>query len=103
KMIVGFMRRYVTPPKITELIAMVSKYKGIDLVYLKPSDIDITNNKANGKMLINDEWVKVETHIPGFIDITPYLFTKKNQKMINHLRSNSILSHSDRVYFTKSK
>jgi len=92
EMIVGFMRNFANPPYMAKLTAMLCKYHGIDLIYMRPSDINMETNMVNGKIFVKNRWQNVETELPPFIDISQYCFKKRNRDIINYLRNNTILS-----------
>src|SRR5699024_2058543 len=73
-MIVGFMRNFRKPSYLAKLVAVVSKYQGIELIYLRPSDVNVKKGTVNGRMFIDNSWVSVEVPLPKFIDISPYCF-----------------------------
>lgn len=91
-MIVGLMRNFIKPTEMARLIAMLCKYHGMDLIYLRPRDVNMDNNSVRGKMLIDNKWITVETDIPKFIDISPYCFKAKNRHIMRYLRSKTQLS-----------
>src|SRR5699024_12441373 len=91
-MIVGFMRNFRKPSYLAKLVAVVSKYQGIELIYLRPSDVNVKKGTVNGRMFIDNSWVSVEVPLTKFIDISPYCFRQKNRKIIEYLRKSTILS-----------
>lgn len=102
-MFVGFMRNYIKPTYMAELTAMLCKYQGIDLVYLRPWDVEINSNMIKGKMFINNKWVTVETEIPSFIDVAPYCFRPKHRKKMEYLKKKSFLSDTRVNRISKEK
>src|SRR5699024_10784546 len=70
----------------------MSKYYGIDIIYMSPKDIDIDNNTVEGKVLVGEEWNQKIVEIPKLIDISPYCFNRKNRKIIRYLRNKSYLT-----------
>ncbi|MDE5415824.1 YheC/YheD family protein [Alkalihalobacterium chitinilyticum] len=89
-MIVGFMRNFRNPPQLTKLLAKLSKYNGIELVYFNASNIDIERKVIKGKILVDDKWIKKEVPVPMFIDVSRYCFKHKDE--IRFLQENSTLS-----------
>ncbi len=89
-MLIGFMRNIQKPQKFVRLLAKTTKYNGIDLVYFTANDVDIEREKINGRMLIENKWVRQEVPIPSFVDINVYCF--KHKRVINFLQSKSTLS-----------
>ncbi|GAB3058634.1 YheC/YheD family protein [Virgibacillus ainsalahensis] len=88
---IGFMRNARIPMKVARLLAKTSKYNGIDLVYINPSDVDMERKIINGRILEENKWVYREVPIPPFIDISTYSF--KYKEVVNFLRENSVLSN----------
>ncbi|MDO6451792.1 YheC/YheD family protein [Oceanobacillus profundus] len=95
-MIVGLMRNFIKPTDMARLTAMLCKYQGMDLIYLRPRDVNVNNDTVKGKMLIDNKWVTVETDLPKFIDISPYCFKAQNRRIMDYLRSKTLLS-DDRI------
>lgn len=92
-MIVGFLRKKNTPPKLARLLSYTCNYHGISLIYMTPEGINMTKGTVQGKMLINNAWERTEVPLPKYIDITPYLFTyKKYSKLTEYLKANTKLS-----------
>lgn len=102
-MIIGFMRNSLKPTYFAKLTAILCKTHEIDLIYLRPRDIDINKNQINGKMFIDNKWINVETDLPAFIDISPYCFKAKNRNIMNYLRNNTFLSDNRMNRLTKEK
>ncbi|WP_019378062.1 YheC/YheD family protein [Virgibacillus halodenitrificans] len=100
-MLIGFMRNLLQPTKMARLTTMLCKYYGMDLIYIRPRDIDMNTNKVQGKMLVNDEWLTVQTDLPEFIDISPYCF--KHKEIMNYLRGKVILSDTGLNLLGKEK
>lgn len=90
------MTNYIKPTDLAKLTAMICKYHGIDLIYLRPKDVNVDNGRVTGKMFIDNKWLTVETDLPKFIDISPYCFKARNRKIMKFLRENTLLS-DDRV------
>lgn len=102
-MYVGFMRNFVKPTEMAKLVAIISKFYGIDIIYLRPKDINIETDKVRGKVLIGNKWVEREVDLPPFIDISPYCFKKRNKEIIDYLRNNTFLSDNRLNTFSKEK
>lgn len=100
---VGFMRNFKEPPEIAFLTAKMSKYYGINIVYLTPQDIDINNHIANGRILIGEQWVPTKVEVPKLIDIARYCFKKKNRKVIQYLRENVYLTDNRKNPINKER
>lgn len=100
-MIVGYMRNYKKPPQIAKLVAIISKFKGIDLVYFNHKKVDMKNNKINGQLLLGDEWVDVKVDIPKVIDVSP--FCHKHRKVIRYLRRKSYLTDDSKNRLSKER
>lgn len=102
-MIVGFMRNFINPTYIAKMTAKISKYHGIDLIYIRPWDVNMNNNTVTGKMFIDNTWKKVEINLPPFIDVSPYCFKPKYRKTMDYLRSNTFLSDDNTNRIGKEK
>lgn len=100
---VGFMRNFIKPTKLATITAKMSKYYGINIIYLRPKDVNINNNKVKGKKLIGEKWEPVEIDLPKLIDISPYCFKKRNSKIINHLRKNTYLTDNRKNLINKER
>lgn len=100
---VGFMRNFKKPNEMAYLTAKMSKYYGINIVYLNPKDIDIDNNIARGRVLEGEKWVRKEMEIPKLIDISPYCFKEKNKEVISYLRKNVYLTDNRKNVINKEK
>ena len=98
-MIIGFLRNTLQPTEFAKLTAMLCKFNGNDLIYLRPRDIDKKNNKVTGKMFIDNEWVTVEHSIPKVIDISP--FCLKHKELVKYLRKHTYLTDDGNNRLTK--
>lgn len=87
------MRVARRPSQMAKLTAMLCSSKGIDLLYLRPEDIDINNNIVKGQLFDGDNWLEVETTIPILIDSNPDCFKLKNRKVMQYLRKNVYLTY----------
>jgi len=97
------MTNFKNPTELAKLTAMLCKYQGMDLIYLRPRDINIKSNTVKGKMFINSTWVTVEVDIPPFIDIVPYCFKRKNREITNYLQKKTFLSDNRSNILSKEK
>lgn len=95
------MRNFKNPPHISEVTAMLCKSAGIDLVYFNAKDIDVENNKINGRMLVGEKWVRVKTGIPKVIDISA--FCVKHKREVNYLRNKSHLTDNLKKRISKNE
>src|SRR5699024_2978574 len=75
--------------------------QGMDLIYIRPGDVNIEKHMVKGKMYINSKWISVETGIPKYVDISPYCFKAKNKPIIRYLRNNTFLSDKGKNYISK--
>src|SRR5699024_5974777 len=92
---IGYLRNGKTPTKLSKLLAMSCKSRGIDVIYLTPQDVNDVNketNTVNGKVFINNEWVPLTSPLPFFIDISPYCYKYLDKDVINYLKEKIILS-----------
>jgi|GEM_PF-5002065 len=97
------MRNFKQPNQLAYLVAKMSKGYGIEVVYLRPRDVDITNGLVRGKTLKNDKWYNVKVPLPKTLDISPYCFTRRNRKIINYLRENAYLSDDRKKTINKQR
>jgi len=100
-MIVGYMRNASKPTHFSTVSTLISKAKGIDLLYFNAKDVDMENDKINGRMLINDEWVRVEKDIPKVIDISA--FCVRHKEVVNYLRGRAYLTGDLKHRLSKEK
>ena len=100
---IGFMRNNKNPTELAKLVSITSKSYGIDVIYLRPKDVDMLNGKVSGKIFINNKWIQIQTELPKFIDISRFCFKRKNREIINYLRENTILSDDGRISFNKKR
>lgn len=102
-MIVGVMTNFNKPTKLAHMTALISKSYDIDVIYLRPKDVDIEKGTVRGKMLINHKWVTKETKVPRFIDVVPYSFKKKNKEITDYLKKTTFLSDDRTNVLTKQE
>lgn len=101
-MIVGFLRDKNMPPRFARLLSYTCKYNEIELLYMRPQDMDMINGTVQGKMLIDHKWEEREVPIPKFIDVNPHLFnSKKYKKHLKYLKTKTVLSIDRRHIITK--
>lgn len=100
---IGYIRNFRKPTYMAKLTAIICSYHALEVIYLRPRDVNINKNTVTGKKFINNKWVSVEADLPPFIDISPYCFKAKNSEVIKHLRKNSFLSDNRTNKLTKEK
>ncbi|QKY70426.1 YheC/YheD family protein [Lentibacillus sp. CBA3610] len=93
--VIGYMRVNKKPMKMARLLAKVSKYNNIELIYFSPTDIDLNREVIHGKRLVNNKWITEQMSVPKYIDISPYCF--KHKKEIQFLKQHSTLSSSGKL------
>src|SRR5699024_1777250 len=91
---IGYLRNRKSPSKLSKLLAMSCKSRGIDVIYLTPECVNIDTNIVEGKAYVKNQWVSVKTTLPFFIDVSPYCLKKMGSGMIEYLEKQSILSNS---------
>lgn len=101
-MYAGYLRKIDKPSKIAKIIAITCKQQGIELVYFTPKDVNLKTHMVNGKIFLNNQWVKIEVPIPKCIDVNPYLYFS-NKKVMGYLNRNSILSPNQFGIISKDK
>lgn len=100
---VGFMRNNRHPQKLAKLTALICSHYGIELIYIRPRDVDVEHNTVTGRILIGEQWKTVTRQLPSLIDISQYCFNKKNKEVISHLRKNSKLTFDQNIPLSKAK
>ncbi|BAC14869.1 YheC/YheD family protein [Oceanobacillus iheyensis] len=85
-----YMRNYKKPFEFVRLLAKASKYYGIDIIYCHPSQVDTTEGKISGKILLNNRWESITVPIPEYIDLNAYCY--KYKETIDYLKKKSTLS-----------
>lgn len=98
---IGMMTNFNKPTELAKMTALISRAYGMELIYMRPKDINIEEKKVYGKVLVNNEWVDKKTDIPPFIDAAPYCFMRKNKEKMDLLRKTTFLSDNRRNVVTK--
>ena len=91
---IGYLRNRKSPSKLSRLLAMSCKSRGIDVIYMTPWGVNKETGTVDGKAFINNEWVSIRTSLPPFIDISPYCFKKMDKRVIDYLKEKTILSYN---------
>lgn len=91
-MFVGYLRAGAQPGEMAKLLALACKSLGIELLYFTPNDVSIHEEKINGKVYLQDQWLPVEVDIPPFIDVTAYNYSLGKMNIFEFLNSKSVLS-----------
>ncbi|MBP2076160.1 YheC/YheD family protein [Oceanobacillus polygoni] len=86
------MTNFNTPTKLAKITSLISKAYDIEMVYLRPKDIMMEENKVKGQVYINNSWEEKILDIPPFIDVVPYCFKKENREIMNYLKDKTFLS-----------
>ncbi|MFD1020158.1 YheC/YheD family protein [Thalassobacillus hwangdonensis] len=102
-MLVGFMRLFKKPPHIAKLTAMMCSYYGMELIYLRPRDVDIENHKVKGKIYRNGKWVTEEREIPPLVDIYAYCYRTKYKEIADYLKKNTLVTYDRKNILSKDK
>lgn len=103
-MYVGYLRNNKKPRHFSQILAIVCKYRGIELLYIEPEDVEINSKKIKGRVFSEGKWIEKEVELPRFIDVAPTLFTfKKYKKVLNYLKENTTLSIDKRMPLPKDK
>jgi len=88
---IGYIRKANKPGKKAKVFAIMCKNEGLELIYINPKDVDRKRNVVNGRIYLNNEWVRIEISIPKFIDVNPYLFLS-HKKLMSYLKRTTKLS-----------
>lgn len=100
---IGFMTNFNKPTELAKITSLISKAYNIEVVYLRPKDVLIEEDKVNGRVFVNNQWKTKKIDIPPFIDVVPYCFTKQNREIMNYLKGKTILSDNRTNVLTKIK
>jgi len=98
---IGMLTNFNKPTELAKMTSLVAKAYGMELIYMRPKDINIEEKKVYGKVLVNNKWVDKKTDIPPFIDAAPYCFMRKNKEKMDFLRKTTFLSDNRRNVVTK--
>ncbi|MFD1416305.1 YheC/YheD family protein [Oceanobacillus jeddahense] len=98
---IGMLTNFNQPTELAKMTSLVAKAYGMELIFMRPRDINIEEKKVYGKVLVNNKWVVKKTDIPPFIDAAPYCFTRKNKERMDFLRKTTFLSDNRRNVVTK--
>lgn len=88
------MRNFENPGVTAKLFAKVCKAEGLDILYIRPKDVDMEKNIVSGRLLVGNKWKRIKTELPRIIDISPYSL-RKSKKLANYLRKNTLLTDND--------
>ncbi|WP_245832937.1 YheC/YheD family protein [Oceanobacillus timonensis] len=97
------MTNFKKPTKLATMTSLIAKSYGIDIVYMTPKDVNIEEQKINGKVMVDSKWVNKETDIPPFIDAAIYCFKKENKEVMDFLRESTFLSDTRVNLISKEK
>ncbi|WP_080872504.1 YheC/YheD family protein [Oceanobacillus timonensis] len=100
-MIIGYMRNLPNPDSLARTTSLIAKSYGIELLYMNPEDVDIKEEKVQGKVLINNKWIDKKTDIPPFIDTVPYCFKPGTKEVMDFLEQETMLSEDRKNVITK--
>lgn len=71
---VGLLRFINKPDLFAQALSIACSYKGIDLFFFKPNDVDFKKMVIKGYFYENSTWVQRETSFPDFVDNSPLRF-----------------------------
>ena len=61
---IGMMTNYNTPPEIAKMTALVAKAYGIELIYMRPRDINIEEKRSMEEFwLTTSGWIKKQIYL----------------------------------------
>ncbi|MFD1385913.1 YheC/YheD family protein [Oceanobacillus oncorhynchi subsp. oncorhynchi] len=100
---VGIMTNFKKPTELAAMIALISKSYGIDIIYMTPKDVNIEEQKIDGKVMVDNKWVDKKTDIPSFIDASVYCFKEENNEVMDYLRKTTFLSDTRENRISKEK
>lgn len=61
---IGMLTNFNKPTELAKMTSLVAKAYGMELIYMRPKDINIEEKKVYGKVLVNNKWVDKTTDIP---------------------------------------
>jgi len=93
-MLVGLMHPFKDPTPLAKDISIKAKSKGIDILYMHPSNINEGDHTTSGMILNGDTWEEVQTSIPETIDVSA--FCLKFKHTIKYLRERAYLTEDGR-------
>ncbi|WP_245628034.1 YheC/YheD family protein [Shouchella shacheensis] len=102
-MLVGFMQRSAKPSKLAKATALMCKNYGMELIYLRPRDVNLEHGTVKGKVYRKNKWVSVEKKLPGLIDAVAQCFKKENREIMSYLRENTVLTFDPKNTPNKKK
>lgn len=97
---IGVLSHYDNPTGMIKFLSLVSKAKGIDLIFFRIKDIDQQNNVINGKTLVDNNWIEITTEIPRVIEVSSYCLKYKNE--LEYLNKYAFLTNSSRNRMSKA-
>ncbi|WP_080872529.1 YheC/YheD family protein [Oceanobacillus timonensis] len=98
-MLVGLMQPFKEPTELAKHITIEAKAKGIDILYMNPSNVNEEDHTALGMMLHENNWEEVAKNIPEIIDVSA--FCLKSKEKIKYLQKNAYLTEDGRNRITK--
>lgn len=98
-MLVGLMHPFKTPTPLAKDISIKAKTKGIDILYMHPSNINENDDTTSGMILNGDTWEEVQTNIPETIDVSAFCLRFKHT--IKYLREHAYLTEDGRNKISK--
>ncbi|WP_040978331.1 YheC/YheD family protein [Oceanobacillus jeddahense] len=98
-MLVGLMQPFKEPTDLAKHISIEAKSKGIDILYMTPSDVNEENNSTSGMILNGNTWEATEGNIPEIIDVSS--FCLKSKETIKYLEEYAYLTEDGRNKLSK--
>ncbi|MFD1385910.1 YheC/YheD family protein [Oceanobacillus oncorhynchi subsp. oncorhynchi] len=98
---IGMMTNFNKPTELAKITSLIAKAYDIELIYIRPKDVDIEEQKVYGRVFKKNKWMEKKTDIPPFIDVVPYCFKKENKEIMDFLRDKTFLSDNRRNVITK--
>lgn len=93
------MQPFKEPTDLAKHISIEAKSKGIDVLYITPSDVNKEEHSTLGLMLNGDTWESIESHIPEIIDVSA--FCLKSKETIKYLQKYAYLTEDGRNKISK--
>ncbi|CEI80854.1 YheC/YheD family protein [Oceanobacillus sp. M60] len=100
-MLVGLLQPFKEPTDLAKEISIEAQSKGIEILYMNPSDINEDDHIASGLVLKGDTWEDTEMPIPEIIDVSA--FCLKSKQKIAYLQDRAYLTEGGRNKISKEK
>ncbi|WP_193065103.1 YheC/YheD family protein [Oceanobacillus oncorhynchi] len=98
---IGLFSSFNKPSYMAKFISLVAKAKGIDVIFFRVNDINQDKHQINGRILLDNNWVKVTTKIPKVIEVSGYCLKYKQE--LEYLSKHAFLTNDAKNKLSKDK